>query len=131
MSRAGLLIGTADSAGLPALLAATAPDAGHAVLYGPKGPGRVGGPPAEQELYRPLRDADAARRMWDLSQERAGVTLDGAATPDSPLADASGTPAGPTAAAPPGEDHGVVDVRRCPVDDQSLRSARSCCTDSA
>ncbi|MCM3847683.1 SDR family oxidoreductase [Pseudonocardia sp. DR1-2] len=81
LSRAGLLVGTADSAGLPALLAATAPDAGHAVFYGPKGPGRVGGPPAEQELYRPLRDADAARRVWELSQQRAGVSFDGAATP--------------------------------------------------
>ncbi|MCO7194033.1 hypothetical protein [Pseudonocardia sp. McavD-2-B] len=81
LSRAGLLVGTADSAGLPALLAATAPDAGHAVFYGPRGPGRVGGPPGEQELYRPLRDADAARRVWDLSQQRAGVSFDGAATP--------------------------------------------------
>ncbi|QIG45136.1 SDR family NAD(P)-dependent oxidoreductase [Nocardioides anomalus] len=65
LSRIGLA-GTPDSAALPALLAATAPDAGGR-LYGPRGPGHVGGAPAEQRLYRPLRDEAEAARVWELS----------------------------------------------------------------
>jgi NAD(P)-dependent dehydrogenase (short-subunit alcohol dehydrogenase family) len=65
LSRIGLT-GTPDSAALPALLAATAPDAGGR-MYGPRGPGHVGGAPAEQRLYRPLRDEAEAARVWEVS----------------------------------------------------------------
>lgn len=78
LSRRGLLVGTPESAGLPALLAATtpaAPAADRAVMFGPSGPGRVGGPPAEQPLYPALRSASDASRAWDLSLRLAGVTL--------------------------------------------------------
>uniref|UniRef100_UPI003F827DC4 SDR family oxidoreductase n=1 Tax=Actinosynnema sp. TaxID=1872144 RepID=UPI003F827DC4 len=44
LASAGLLVGTHDTAGLPALLAATTPD--PAPFYGPSGPGHLGGPPA-------------------------------------------------------------------------------------
>ncbi len=60
----GLLVGTVESAGLPALLAATTPDAGGR-LFGPKGLGHLGGAPAEQPLYKPLRSAEDAARVWD------------------------------------------------------------------
>lgn len=75
LSRRGLLVGTAESAGLPALLAATAPATGPERMYGPGGPGRLGGPPEEQPLYRPLRSGADAARVWELSQALAGVTL--------------------------------------------------------
>lgn len=75
MSERGLLVGTADSAALPALYAATSPRAHGGRLYSPSGPGRVGGAPAEQRLYRPLRDDEAARRVWDVSQTLTGTTF--------------------------------------------------------
>ncbi|GAB3457043.1 SDR family oxidoreductase [Kineococcus endophyticus] len=79
LSRAGILLGTADSAALPAVLAATSPAASGGRLYGPAGPGHLGGAPAEQTLYRPLRDAAAAQRVWQVSQELVGVDIAAAA----------------------------------------------------
>lgn len=72
LSRHGLLVGTPETAALPALLAATAPDAG-ARLFGPSGPGRLGGAPAEQRLWSRLRSEADARRAWTVSQDLAGV----------------------------------------------------------
>jgi NAD(P)-dependent dehydrogenase (short-subunit alcohol dehydrogenase family) len=75
LSRIGLA-GTPQSAALPALLAATAPQVRGGTMYGPRGPGHVGGAPAEQRLYRSLADADEARRVWETSTDlvaRAGV----------------------------------------------------------
>lgn len=74
LSARGILVGTAVSAGLPALLAATAPDAGRR-FYGPSGPGHLGGRPAEQRLYSRLRSEADARRIWDASVELAGVDV--------------------------------------------------------
>lgn len=74
LSRLGVLAGTVASAQLPALLAVTAPDAGG-LMFGPRGPGHLSGAPAQQELYSRLRSADDATRIWDLSQELAGVTF--------------------------------------------------------
>ncbi|MCX2949343.1 SDR family oxidoreductase [Lentzea sp. NEAU-D7] len=66
LSSVGVL-GTVESAQLPALLAATGPEAG--VFYGPSRFGHLSGPPAEQALYSRLRDADEARRVWQVSEE--------------------------------------------------------------
>ncbi|WP_433306148.1 SDR family oxidoreductase [Actinoplanes sp. CA-030573] len=74
LSRRGILLGTPESAALPALLAATAPDAGGR-FYGPSGPGHLAGAPAEQTLYSRLRSADEARRMWQVSEKLTGVTF--------------------------------------------------------
>ena len=65
----GLLVGTVASAGLPAVYAATSPDAAGGRFYGPSGPGHLGGPPAEQELYSRLRSPDDARRIWEISEQ--------------------------------------------------------------
>lgn len=74
LSRRGLLLGTAETAALPALLAAT-DDRGEERFYGPGGLGRLGGPPAPQRLYSRLSsDADAAR-IWDRSVELTGVSF--------------------------------------------------------
>jgi NAD(P)-dependent dehydrogenase (short-subunit alcohol dehydrogenase family) len=75
LSRAGILAGTVDSAQLPALLAATSPQARGGLLYGPKGPGNLGGGPGQHALFRPLRDLQAAERIWRVSEELAGVSL--------------------------------------------------------
>ena len=74
LSRSGILLGTAESAGLPALYATTSPQARGARLYGPSGPGHLGGPPAEQEMYAPLQNADEGRRVWRLSEELTNVS---------------------------------------------------------
>lgn len=71
-----ILVGTPETAALPALLAATTPG-GARRMYGPSGPGHVGGAPAEQPLYRPLRSETDAARVWDLSQRLAGVDFPG------------------------------------------------------
>ncbi|MBB2924288.1 SDR family oxidoreductase [Cellulomonas cellasea] len=75
LSRAGILLGTVDSAQLPALYAATSPQAQGGRLYGPDGLGNLGGSPAEHALYRPLRDTEEAARVWRVSEELAGVSL--------------------------------------------------------
>ncbi|MFF0490000.1 SDR family oxidoreductase [Nocardia sp. NPDC004068] len=68
LSRHGILVGTTETALLPALLAATSPDARGARLYGPSGPGHLGGAPAEQPLYSRLRTDPDAPRLWRLSE---------------------------------------------------------------
>ncbi|MGC0369452.1 SDR family oxidoreductase [Microbacterium sp. SLBN-111] len=73
MSRHGILLGTVPSAAQPALLAATTTDPRSDVLYGPRGLMNLGGAPTTHALYRPLRDLDEARRVWDESQQLAGV----------------------------------------------------------
>ncbi|WP_395728628.1 hypothetical protein [Nakamurella sp.] len=47
----------------------TSPDAEGGRFYGPSGPGHLGGPPAEQELYSRLRSPDDARRIWEISEQ--------------------------------------------------------------
>jgi NAD(P)-dependent dehydrogenase (short-subunit alcohol dehydrogenase family) len=78
MSERGILIGTVESAKLPALYAATSPDAQPARFYGPGGLMHFGGPPAEQKLYSRLRSAEDARRIWKVSEELTKVMFPGA-----------------------------------------------------
>ncbi|MFF8501993.1 SDR family oxidoreductase [Streptomyces anulatus] len=73
LSARGILVGTVRSAQLPALYAATSPEARGGALYGPSGPGNMGGSPAEQKLYGRLRGTDDARRIWRVSEDLAGV----------------------------------------------------------
>ncbi|HSK61492.1 MAG TPA: SDR family oxidoreductase [Actinomycetospora sp.] len=75
LSARGILFGTAESAGLPALYAATSPEARAGLFYGPGGPGNLGGAPAEQELYRPLRSTEDAERIWRVSEELTQVAF--------------------------------------------------------
>jgi len=69
LSARGILVGTPETAALPALYAATSPHARTGRLYGPHGPGHLGGAPAEQALYPRLRNQDEARRVWQVSEE--------------------------------------------------------------
>jgi NAD(P)-dependent dehydrogenase (short-subunit alcohol dehydrogenase family) len=73
LSARGLLVGTPETAALPALLAATSPEAKAGALYGPAGPGHLGGAPAEQKLYSRLQSHEEARRVWQVSQELMGT----------------------------------------------------------
>jgi NAD(P)-dependent dehydrogenase (short-subunit alcohol dehydrogenase family) len=75
LSARGILLGTVESAGLPALYAATSPDARNGRFYGPSGPGHLGGAPAEQKLYTSLRGADDATRIWQVFEELTKVTF--------------------------------------------------------
>ncbi|WP_251152816.1 SDR family oxidoreductase [Cellulosimicrobium sp. Marseille-Q4280] len=75
LSRAGILLGTPESAALPALYAATSPQARGGRLYGPDGPGHLGGGPAEHRLFPPLRDPVEAGRVWRVSEELTSVPL--------------------------------------------------------
>lgn len=73
LSERGILLGTVATAALPALLAATAPDA-NGNLFGPSGPGHLGGQPTTQRLYSRLRSPEDARRIWQLSSELTGAS---------------------------------------------------------
>ncbi|PSL37361.1 short-subunit dehydrogenase [Labedella gwakjiensis] len=70
LSRLGV-VGTPETAALPALLAATDPSARADELFGPKR--QIGGAPARSGLWKPLRDMDAARRLWDVSVDLVGA----------------------------------------------------------
>ncbi|MFJ4821918.1 SDR family oxidoreductase [Streptomyces bacillaris] len=73
LSARGIVVGTVESAKLPALYAAASPDSRGGAFYGPKGPGRMGGPPAEQKLYSRLTSTEEARRVWEVSEELTSV----------------------------------------------------------
>lgn len=70
--RRGLIVGTPETAALPALLAATSPESRGGRLYGPRGFRHLGGAPAEQPLYSRLRDADESARVWEMSERLTG-----------------------------------------------------------
>jgi NAD(P)-dependent dehydrogenase (short-subunit alcohol dehydrogenase family) len=75
MSARGILVGTPATAALPALYAATSPEARPGQLYGPSGPGHLGGGPALQPLYSRLKDEEEARRVWQTSEELTGAAF--------------------------------------------------------
>jgi NAD(P)-dependent dehydrogenase (short-subunit alcohol dehydrogenase family) len=77
LSERGILLGSVDTAGLPALYAATSPDAEGGRFYGPRGPGHLGGAPGEQKLYSRLRNSDGARRIWQASEDLANTAFPG------------------------------------------------------
>jgi NAD(P)-dependent dehydrogenase (short-subunit alcohol dehydrogenase family) len=64
--------GTAASAALPALMAATDPTSRGDQFYGPRR--TLGGPPVLQEqLWSPMQSMDDARRLWEESERLVGV----------------------------------------------------------
>ncbi|BCI80164.1 SDR family oxidoreductase [Mycobacterium sp. SMC-18] len=75
-SAVGLIVGTVETAKLPALMAATTPNAGGK-LYGPKGFMHLGGAPAEQKPYSRIRSQDEARRVWTASEDLTGTHFGG------------------------------------------------------
>ncbi|WAP54922.1 SDR family oxidoreductase [Streptomyces sp. S465] len=75
LSARGILLGTVETAKLPALYAATAAEAQSGHLYGPSGLGHLGGPPADQKLYSRLRGTEEAQRIWRISEELTKVSF--------------------------------------------------------
>jgi len=75
LSARGLLVGTPQTAGLPALVAATDPEVRDGGFVGPTGAGGVGGAPGRTPLWKPLRSAEDARRVWELSEGLLGTTV--------------------------------------------------------
>lgn len=75
LSARGILVGTVQTAQLPALYAATSHDAKPGGFYGPRGLGHMGGPPGEQKLYSRLRSIEEAQRIWQASEELTNVAL--------------------------------------------------------
>ncbi|HTF47223.1 MAG TPA: SDR family oxidoreductase [Pseudonocardia sp.] len=59
---------------LPALYAATSPDAVGGGYYGPDGFGELTGGVTPAAMPRQARDREAARRLWELSERLTGVT---------------------------------------------------------
>jgi NAD(P)-dependent dehydrogenase (short-subunit alcohol dehydrogenase family) len=70
LSRLGV-VGTVESAALPALMAATHPDARGDEFYGPSR--AAGGPAARVDFWEPLTRLDVAARLWDVSNDAVGV----------------------------------------------------------
>ena len=73
LSTRGILVGTVETAGMPALYAATSPESHPGRLYGPKGPGNVGGAPGEQKMYSRLDSTENAARIWQRAEDLTGV----------------------------------------------------------
>ncbi|TWD83211.1 NAD(P)-dependent dehydrogenase (short-subunit alcohol dehydrogenase family) [Kribbella amoyensis] len=73
LSTHGLVVGTVETAKLPALLAATGPTTEDGAFYGPQWPGNVGGPPGPQKLWKPLRNPKEATRLWTTSEQLTAV----------------------------------------------------------
>ncbi|MGN6694535.1 MAG: short chain dehydrogenase, partial [Aquihabitans sp.] len=75
LSRRNLLVGTPETAALPAVYAATSPNASGGRFYGPDGFQHLRGAPAEQPLYTRLDDPEGSQRIWELSQQLAAVSF--------------------------------------------------------
>jgi NAD(P)-dependent dehydrogenase (short-subunit alcohol dehydrogenase family) len=75
MAARGILVGTVESAALPAVHAATSPEAERSGFYGPRGLGGLGGAPGPLELYSSLRSPADAQRIWQLSEALTNAPL--------------------------------------------------------
>jgi NAD(P)-dependent dehydrogenase (short-subunit alcohol dehydrogenase family) len=91
LSRRGLIVGTPESAALPAVLAATDPSAVGGSFYGPSGFMHLGGGPAPQSIYSRLTKIGDAQRAWALSERLTGIQF-GARPPHRNNHNESGTP---------------------------------------
>jgi NAD(P)-dependent dehydrogenase (short-subunit alcohol dehydrogenase family) len=64
----------AAAGALPTLYAATVKDVAGGDYYGPQGWFEMTGPPAKAYMSKHARDDEAARRLWELSEQLTGVT---------------------------------------------------------
>ena len=71
------VVAQSDTAGArPQLYAATMPDVGSGDYVGPDGPGEMRGGPTRVRPSAAAQDDDAARRLWERSEESTGVVYD-------------------------------------------------------
>lgn len=73
LARMGMLVQTVEGGLLPALYAATSPQAQGGRFYGPSGIAHLSGAPAEQKIYTPAASNGDATRLWEVSERLAGV----------------------------------------------------------
>ena len=73
LSHGGVLAQTVEGGLLPALYAATSPQAKGGLFYGPGGIAHLAGAPAEQKIYQSATSEADATRLWGLSEQLAGV----------------------------------------------------------
>ncbi|MFH9472109.1 SDR family oxidoreductase [Streptomyces clavifer] len=73
LARWGLLVHSVDAGLLPLLYAATSPEAGGGLLYGPDGPGQFTGSATRLAVYRSARSEATAARLWQVSERLTGV----------------------------------------------------------
>jgi NAD(P)-dependent dehydrogenase (short-subunit alcohol dehydrogenase family) len=71
-----LVAQSAEMGALPLLYAATAPDLRGGSYLGPDGMGEVRGHPILVEATTRANDEEAARRLWEISEQLTGVTYD-------------------------------------------------------
>ena len=71
-----LLAQSDDMGALPQLYAATAPDVRGGDYYGPDGIAESRGHPKRVDSTKASKDTDAARRLWDISEQLTGVRYD-------------------------------------------------------
>jgi NAD(P)-dependent dehydrogenase (short-subunit alcohol dehydrogenase family) len=67
---------SAEMGALPLLYAATAPELEGGSYVGPDGRGEMRGHPTLVQASRPAHDEEAARRLWDISEQLTGVRYD-------------------------------------------------------
>lgn len=70
---AGMIFNSAAQGAWPTLQAATAPDIEPGGFYGPQRMGGASGPSGPAKRSDASRDPQAARRLWDVSEEITGV----------------------------------------------------------
>jgi NAD(P)-dependent dehydrogenase (short-subunit alcohol dehydrogenase family) len=73
LARLGWGVQTVDTGLLPALYAATSPEARGGHFYGPDGLAHLTGGATEQKIYKSARSEADAARLWDVSAEWARV----------------------------------------------------------
>lgn len=64
-----------DTGALPALYAATSPDAKNDTFYGPGGRGHLTGAPGEQKYYPTAENFNEAKQLWAVAENLCGVTV--------------------------------------------------------
>jgi hypothetical protein len=69
------LVQQPETGALPALYAATSPDARGGAFYGPDGFAHLTGGPAEQKPYRTAGDRDSATRIWAEAERLSAVSF--------------------------------------------------------
>ncbi|MEO7587556.1 MAG: SDR family oxidoreductase [Arachnia sp.] len=75
MASFGFLVQPVESAALPALYAATSPEAEGGKLYGPSGFAHMSGPPALQTIYKTGQSTADATRLWEIGEQLTGVSM--------------------------------------------------------
>jgi NAD(P)-dependent dehydrogenase (short-subunit alcohol dehydrogenase family) len=71
----GVFVQAVDAGLLPALYAATSPEARGGRFYGPDGLGQFTGGPTELAVYKRARDEAAAARLWEIAERLTGVAF--------------------------------------------------------